>query len=155
MTTTTAPPEIGLRIGEVARRCNTTTRTIRYYEEIGLLPQEGGREAGRHRLYREDEVERLRDVLRLRDLLGVSLDELKELVAAEEARAALRSEWRTGDPDLPRRIEITDEALGHIANQLRLVRRRKREIEALESELETKTRSLRKRRRELEAEGAE
>ena len=57
------PP--ALRIGEVAKRVGTTPRTIRYYEEIGLLPSEGGREAGRHRLYGERDVERLRDALRL------------------------------------------------------------------------------------------
>ena len=33
-----APPQTGLRIGEVARRAGTTPRTIRYYEELGLLP---------------------------------------------------------------------------------------------------------------------
>ena len=80
----------GLRIGEVARLVGTTPRTIRYYEEIGLLPSGADREAGRHRLYGEQEVERLRDALRLKDLLGVSLDELKELLEAEEARAGLR-----------------------------------------------------------------
>ena len=63
--------------------------------------------------------------MRLRDLLGVSLDELKELMEAEEARAALRSEWQTANPDLPRRRQIVDEALGHLDHQMRLVRRRK------------------------------
>ena len=52
---TTATP---LRIGEVAERLGTTTRTIRYYEEIGLLGG-GEREAGRHRTYDEADVERL------------------------------------------------------------------------------------------------
>ena len=52
---TTATP---LRIGEVAERLGTTTRTIRYYEEIGLLGG-GEREAGRHRIYEEADVERL------------------------------------------------------------------------------------------------
>ena len=46
----------GLRIGEVAKRVGTTPRTIRYYEEIGILPSEGGRESGRHRLYGERDV---------------------------------------------------------------------------------------------------
>ena len=35
-----------LRIGEVARRAGTTPRTIRYYEELGLLPTASGREPG-------------------------------------------------------------------------------------------------------------
>ena len=87
----------GLRIGEMARLAGTTPRTIRYYEEIGLLPPSTDRASGRHRLYTEQDVERLRDALRLKELLGVTLDELKQLLEAEEARAALRDEWRSGE----------------------------------------------------------
>ena len=87
-----------LRIGEVAERLGTTPRTIRYYEEIGLLGSPGAteREAGRHRTYEEADVERLSDALRFKQLLGLSLEELKALLEAEEARAALRTEWRSG-----------------------------------------------------------
>ncbi len=73
-----------LRIGEVARMVGTTPRTIRYYEEIGLLSREAGRESGQHRAYGEPEVERLRDALRLKELLGLTLDELKTVLEAEE-----------------------------------------------------------------------
>jgi hypothetical protein len=59
----------------------------------------------------------------LRDLLGVSLDELRELIAAEDARAALRREWRRGVEDPVRRREILDVALAHVDRQLGLVRR--------------------------------
>jgi DNA-binding transcriptional MerR regulator len=138
-----------VRIGEIARRVGTTPRTIRYYEEIGLLPAEGGRAAGRHRVYGEREVARLRDALRLKELLGLSLDELKALLEAEEARAALRNEWETGDPGADRRHEILTEALGHIDRQLALVRRRRDEIAALEDELADKRRRVTRRLREL------
>ena len=124
-----------LRIGEVARRLGVTTRTIRYYEEIGLLGPSGEREAGQHRSYGEQEVERLRDALRLKSLLGLTLDELGELLEAEEARAARREEWRHADPEPERRRELLDEALTHVERQLGLVRRRREEIDALESEL--------------------
>ena len=143
----------GLRIGELARRVGTTTRTIRYYEEIGLLPTEGERESGRHRLYTERDVERLREALRLKELLGVSLDELKELLAAEEARAAIRDEWRHGDPDPARRRALLDQSLGHLDRQLELVRRRRDEIAALESDLAATRRRVLRRRRELSANG--
>jgi DNA-binding transcriptional MerR regulator len=92
-----------LRIGEVAQRTGTTPRTIRYYEEIGLLPTAPGREPGSHRLYDESDVERLEELLRLRDLLGISLEELRELAAAESARAALRKEWHSGGGAQPHR----------------------------------------------------
>ena len=141
--------ETRLRIGEVARRVGTTPRTIRYYEEIGLLHGASGRESGAHRVYTEEDVDRLRETLRLKELLGVSLDELSALVEAEEARAALRDEWQTANPGAARRREILDEALGHIDRQLTLVRRRRQEIDALEHELDAKRRRLKGRLREL------
>jgi DNA-binding transcriptional MerR regulator len=141
-----------LRIGDVAEQTGTTPRTIRYYEEIGLLPA-SERQAGRHRVYDEETVERVRDLLRLKELLGISLDELKELVAAEDARATLRREWRGGVEDPVRRREILDEALGHVAKQLELVRRRRDELAKLERELRAARRRLRNRLRELETAG--
>jgi DNA-binding transcriptional MerR regulator len=132
-----------LRIGDVAKRAGTTPRTIRYYEEIGLLPAPGGREPGAHRTYAEADVERLTELLALKDLLGVSLEELKELVEAEGARAELRREWRGGVEDPVRRHEILEESLGHISRQLELVRRRREEIAGLEAELIAKRKRVR------------
>jgi DNA-binding transcriptional MerR regulator len=133
-----------IRIGRLAQAVGTTTRTIRYYEEIGLLPDAGKRPPGQHRTYTEADAERLRELLRLKDLLGVSLEELRELVEAEEARAVLRREFHESeDPD--RRREILHEALGHIAHQLELVRRRQRELKKLEDELLARRRRVRRR----------
>jgi MerR family transcriptional regulator, repressor of the yfmOP operon len=124
-----------MRIGEVAKLAGTTPRTIRYYEEIGLLPGAGGREPGAHRTYAEDDVERLTELLRLKDLLGLSLEELKELVEAEGARAELRREWHGGVEDPVRRREILEQSLTYTGRQLDLVRRRRDEISNLEDEL--------------------
>jgi DNA-binding transcriptional MerR regulator len=135
-----------LRIGDVAKLAGTTPRTIRYYEEIGLLPVPGGREPGAHRTYAEADVERLQELLRLKELLGVSLEELKELVAVEGARAALRREWHEGVDDPVRRDQILDESLTHISRQLELVRRRRDETAKLESELLAKRRRVRELR---------
>jgi len=138
-----------VRISEVAQAVGTTPRTIRYYEEIGLLPHSEDREHGAHRVYHEGDVERLRDVVQLKELLGVSLDELKTLVEAEDARAALRAEWESGDADERRRRAILKEALGHIERQLELLRARRAAIEELESELGARRRRVQKRLREL------
>jgi DNA-binding transcriptional MerR regulator len=138
-----------LRIGDVARLAATTPRTIRYYEEIGLLPAASEREPGAHRTYAETDVERLTELLRLKDLLGVSLEELKALVEAEDARAALRREWQGGVEDPVRRQQILDESLGHIGRQLELVRRRRDEIARLEAELVARRRRVQSRLREL------
>jgi DNA-binding transcriptional MerR regulator len=146
--TDTAPT---LRIGDVARLVGTTTRTIRYYEEIGLLEGGADRPSGSHRLYSEHDVERLREVIRLRELLNVSLDELKTLLAAEEARAQLRTELRRDDVPPARREALLHEALGHIEQQLTLVRRRADELAKLEAELAEKRRRVKRRLRELGA----
>jgi DNA-binding transcriptional MerR regulator len=124
-----------LRIGDVAKLAATTPRTIRYYEEIGLLPAASGREPGAHRTYAESDVERLTELLRLKDLLGVSLEELKELVEAEGARAALRREWHGGVEDPVRRRQILEQSLELSGQQLKLLRRRRDEIAKLETEL--------------------
>ncbi|MFL5895776.1 MAG: MerR family transcriptional regulator [Thermoleophilaceae bacterium] len=137
-----------LRIGDVAKLVGTTPRTIRYYEEIGLLPTTAARMRGAHRLYTQADVERLREVMQLKELLGVSLEELKTLVEAEDARAALRAEWQ-GDPGRARRSEILTESLGHLDGQLALLRRRRKAIEELEAELVARRRRVQKRLREL------
>jgi MerR family transcriptional regulator, repressor of the yfmOP operon len=141
-----------LRIGQVAELTGTTPRTIRYYEEIGLLPAASGREPGSHRLYAETDVERLQELLSLKDLLGVSLEELRALAAAESARDSLREEWQSGVEDPERRREILQEALGHIDRQLELIRRRRTELERLDAELTAKRRRARSRLRALEQE---
>jgi DNA-binding transcriptional MerR regulator len=129
-----------LRIGELAKRVGTTPRTIRYYEELGLLdPASSGgaqpRAAGRHRLYGPADEERLREVMRLKDLLGLSLDELRTLVEAQDARTLLRDEWHHGTPSSARRRAILNESIGHIERQLELLRPRRDELDRLESEL--------------------
>jgi MerR family transcriptional regulator, repressor of the yfmOP operon len=132
---------IELRIGDVAALTGTTPRTIRYYEEIGLL-ETGERQAGKHRVYTEADVERLRDLLRLKELLNVSLEELKVLAEAEAARAALRTQWHEIE-DPGRRAEIAREAMSHIDRQLELVRRRRDELGRLEAELAARRERLR------------
>ena len=140
-----------MRIGDVAREVGTTPRTIRYYEEIGLLNGLGPRASGAHRIYTPEEVERLREVIRLKELLGVTLEELKTLLAAEEARAEVREQLRREDVDPARRSELLEEALGHIERQLALVRHRAGELAKLEQELiDTRGRV----RRKLRAAGA-
>ena len=73
--------------------------------------------------------------MRLKDLLGVSLEELKTLLAAEEARAAVRAQLRRDDVHPERRRELLREALGHLDRQLELVRDRAAELAKLEEEL--------------------
>ena len=137
-----------LRIGEVAQRVGVTPRTIRYYEELGLLGSGSEREKGSHRTYAETDVARLQELIRLRDLLGLTLEELVELAEAEEARAALRGRWAE-DPSDEERLRIVEEAIPHAERQLALVRGRQTTLGEFATELEAKLGRMRRLRREL------
>jgi DNA-binding transcriptional MerR regulator len=138
-----------LRIGEVAELTGTTPRTIRYYEEIGLLPGSGQRAQGKHRWYTQADVARVKEIIRLKELLGLSLEQLSKLLEAETARAELREEYHQTE-DASERRRILEEARGHIATQLELVRDRKSELEQLERELVEKLDVVRERLAGLE-----
>ncbi|HEY5187464.1 MAG TPA: MerR family transcriptional regulator [Solirubrobacteraceae bacterium] len=136
-----------VRIGELAELTGTTPRTIRYYEEIGLLGGESGRTQGKHRCYTEADVERLREIVRLRDLLGLSLEQLSQLLEAESARAHLRREYHQTEKPADRR-RILEELQKHIGTQLDLVYERLRELGELRDELEAKRELVEQRLRE-------
>jgi DNA-binding transcriptional MerR regulator len=136
-----------LRIGEAAERGGVTPRTIRYYEELGLLPK-CDRTQGKHRLYTDEDVERLQELTRLRDLLGLSLDELRSMVVAENARADVRRRFRATDSP-EEQVALLDEALPHLDTQLALVRRRLAQLQDLERDLVERRRRVLRRRREL------
>jgi DNA-binding transcriptional MerR regulator len=67
-----------LKIGELARRLGLNTRTLRYYESIGLLPPSSRTESG-YRLYSEADERRLRFVLQAKQV-GFSLEEIQRIL---------------------------------------------------------------------------
>jgi len=144
----TQAPERSYRIGDVAERVGVTTRTIRYYEELGLLGTDSARTKGAHRLYSDADIARLEELIRLRDLLGLTLEELVALAEAEEARAALRDQWAESATDTER-ARIVEAAIPLVERQLELVRARQDRLSEFAGELSEKLRSLRKRRAEL------
>jgi DNA-binding transcriptional MerR regulator len=142
-----ATAERTVRIGELAELTGTTPRTIRYYEEIGLLGGGSVRTQGKHRCYTEADVERLREIVRLRDLLGLSLEQLSQLLEAESARAHLRREYQQTEHPAERR-RILDQLQKHIGTQLELVYGRLSELGELRDELEAKQKLVKQRLRE-------
>jgi DNA-binding transcriptional MerR regulator len=108
-----ADEEPHLQIGEVAERTGVTQRTLRFYEEKGLLKPPSRLEGG-FRLYSETDIQRVERIRRLQQLLGFSLAEIKEMVEAEEVKMQLRAEYRP-EAALPEKraqllkaIEITE-----------------------------------------------
>lgn len=72
-----------MQIGEVAARTGLSLRTIRYYEEVGLVTP-SARSAGGFRLYAEEDVARLQLIRRMKPL-DFSLDDMRELLAVVDA----------------------------------------------------------------------
>jgi DNA-binding transcriptional MerR regulator len=108
-----------LRIEQVAERTGLTKRALRYYEEIGLLDPPT-RTEGNYRLYSAADVAHIARIRRMRDLLGASLAEIKEMVAVEEAREQVKAEWDR-DPDPHARLERLARADALVRRQLALV----------------------------------
>jgi DNA-binding transcriptional MerR regulator len=71
------------RVGEVAERFGVSPRTIKYYEELGLVEPEE-RSQGGFRLYGEREVERIERILRMKGM-GYSLAAIREILAVRDA----------------------------------------------------------------------
>ena len=130
-----APPAVPLlRIQQVAADVGLTTRSIRYYEELGLL-KPAARSEGSYRLYDDDDLERLRFIKGLRDDAGFSLAEIGQLLEDEAARARNRERFRsTNDPD--ERTAIVKDAFVRIDRQIAILRDKIGRLEAMVTEAE-------------------
>ncbi len=119
-----------LRIQEVAEETGLTPRSIRYYEEMGLL-EPAARSEGAYRLYDADDLERLRFIRGLRDDAGFSLAEIAQLLEDEHARALGRNAFRgPGDP-AERRAAMVD-AVARIDRQIATLERKRERLEEMQ-----------------------
>ena len=118
-----------LQIGEAASRAGLTQRTLRYYEELGLLMPASRMEGG-FRLYSAEDMERIDYIKNLRDVLGFSLAEIKDMVAAEDVRSQLKSELHGTDDVEKRRarlMQLKDVAL----RQMRIVTEKRQRLKEM------------------------
>ncbi len=115
-------------ITEVAESFGVSTRTIRYYEEIGLLAPE--RSEGNQRLYTNAELAKLKLIFRGKRY-GFSLDDIKEMVL-------LFDKDRTGRKQLEVTIEYGKRRIGEIDRKIRELQEMKAEMEELLDEFTEK-----------------
>jgi DNA-binding transcriptional MerR regulator len=87
------PVEAGIRISDAATRAGVSARTLRYYEELGLLAP-SLYTAGGERRYTADDIAHLQRILELREVLGMNLDEIKEFLTFETRLDELRATYR-------------------------------------------------------------
>jgi len=142
-----ASPAGLLRIGEVAARAGVSSRTLRYYEELGLLVP-AGHSAGGARRYREQDVARLLRIRELQSLLGFDLGEIGEILRADDQLADLRRQFH-GGTDAGRRQDILAEATAINARLRSVVRAKQERLGAMMRDLEAKARRYRARAREI------
>ena len=95
-------------IGEVAERVGVTARTLRYYEEFGLVTP-SVRSAGGSRRYTEADVARVLRIRELQAVMGFNLEEIRELLGTGDRIDSLRAEYRAGVSE-ERTLEIVSEA---------------------------------------------
>ncbi len=119
-------------IGSVAREVGLTPRAIRYYEKLGLL-RPAVRVKGSDRLFDDSDVERLRDIKQLREVIGFSLAEIAELLETDEVRRQLRSRfYGTGDSDARKRL--LREGIALAERRLAIVERKLAQVEAIRAD---------------------
>jgi len=135
------------RIGEVAARAGVSVRTLRYYEELGLLAP-SAHTAGGARRYAEEDVARLLRIRELQELLGFDLGEIGDVLRAEDELADLRREYH-GTAGVARRRAIVAEAMGINARLRAVVRAKQERLDAMMRDLEATARRYRARAREM------
>ncbi|USG66432.1 MerR family transcriptional regulator [Brevibacillus ruminantium] len=80
------------RIEEVSKKTNLTKRALRHYEEIGVISPSGRSEGG-YRLYTEEDIAHIIEVKNTRDLLGASLQEIKEIMDLGKRYELLKQDY--------------------------------------------------------------
>lgn len=125
--------EAYFQIGEAADRLGLTQRTLRYYEEKGLL-RPPSRMDGGFRLYSEGDLARLERIKELKELLGFSLADIKDMLDADEIRLQLKSGWRK-DADVADKASKIRVAREATVAQLRLLDEKMEKMSSLREEL--------------------
>ena len=125
-----------LQIGEVAERTGVTQRTLRFYEERGLLKPPSRLDGG-FRLYSEDDVRRVEQIKRLQSLLGISLADIKDMVEADEVKLQIKATYRP-DADVSERRAKMGRVIEVTEGQAALIEQKLTALQDMKSHLEQK-----------------
>jgi len=125
-----------LRIQEVAAQIGSTTRSIRYWEELGLLTP-AARSEGDYRLYDTTDVERLRFIKALRDDAGFSLAEIAQLLEDEAARERDHVAYHA-TTDHAERLRILRDRAASFEHQVVMLRTKIDRLQAMVDETEAR-----------------
>lgn len=116
------------KIEEVTKQTGLTKRTLRYYEEIGLIyPPE--RSEGNIRLYTDEDVEQIKKIVEAKEVLGITLQEMQYFLSLKE-----RMEQRKNS-DNPRDREVIQEIANMLANQIETLDKKMLQMKRVKEEL--------------------
>lgn len=136
-----------LKIGQVAKECGVSTRTLRYYEELGLVAPVDATDGG-FRLYDPSVIERVARIVRLKDVVHLSLDEIRGTLEDEDRVRALWERHQT-EPDPRTHEQVIAEHLAALERLRELVLGKRTQLDAVLSELDEKEQRARARRAAL------
>jgi DNA-binding transcriptional MerR regulator len=120
-------------IEQVSARTGLTKRTLRYYEEVGLL-QPTDRTEGNYRRYCEDDLQRIDRIKELRDLLGFSLTDIRQLLNTEDERDQIKVAYQQ-ETDANEKIVQLDRSDDLIRTQLNLIEQKISGLEQMRTAL--------------------
>ncbi|MCB0997048.1 MAG: MerR family transcriptional regulator [Acidimicrobiales bacterium] len=149
----TSPPDVDdevderLKIGEVARRCGVSTRTLRYYEEVGLIAPVDSTEGG-FRLYDSAVIDRVERIVRFKDVVHLSLDEIRRTLDDEDR---VRELWELHqvEPDAETHDAVIAEHLAALRRLHDLVAGKRAQLDEVLAEITDKQQRAELRRQSL------
>jgi DNA-binding transcriptional MerR regulator len=121
-------------IDQVAAQTGLTKRTLRYYEEMGLLPPTG-RTEGNYRRYSDDDIHRLEHIKKLRDLLGFSLADIRDMLEVDDERGVLKEAYRH-ETEAATKIAQLDRSDELIRRQLQMIEQKIAGLEQMHASLQ-------------------
>jgi MerR family transcriptional regulator, repressor of the yfmOP operon len=128
-----SPSPCSYSIEQVAARTGMTKRTLRYYEEVGLLPPTE-RTEGNYRRYSDLDIQLLGHIKELRDLLGFSLADIRVFLMADEERSTIKAAFRQ-ENDAATRIAQLERADTLIRQQLALIEQKISALQTMQTSL--------------------
>ncbi|GAC1309928.1 MAG: MerR family transcriptional regulator [Ktedonobacteraceae bacterium] len=120
-------------IEQVATRTGFTKRTLRYYEEVGLLPPTD-RTEGNYRRYSEADLQRLDRIKNLRDLLGFSLTDMREILEVEDERGQIKVAYQH-ETEATAKVAQLNRSDELIRGQLHLIEQKLAGLEQMKAKL--------------------
>jgi MerR family transcriptional regulator, repressor of the yfmOP operon len=134
-------------IDQVAAQTELTKRTLRYYEEMGLLPPTD-RTEGNYRRYSDDDIHRLEHIKKLRDLLGFSLGDIRAMLEVDDERGMLKEAYKQ-ETEAAAKIAQLDRGDELIRRQLQMIEQKMAGLEQMRATLEANIERHEQKRRQL------